>query len=90
MGRKRSQAVAQDSFNIFLVVMKYAYLLTFGGCLLLCARAVQGTGGAVVSAVSLSLIMNLFTETDERAKAMGVSGFVCAGAGPSAYCSAVC
>jgi MFS family permease len=31
----------------------------------------------VVSAVSLSLIMNLFTEPAERAKAMGVYGFVC-------------
>jgi hypothetical protein len=40
---------------------------------------VQGLGGAVVSAVSLSLIMNLFTEPAERAKAMGVYGFVCAG-----------
>ncbi|CAG4923559.1 MFS transporter [Paraburkholderia gardini] len=49
--------------------------------LLVCARAVQGLGGAVVSAVSLSLIMNLFTETGERAKAMGVYGFVCAGGG---------
>jgi MFS family permease len=45
------------------------------------ARAVQGLGGAVVSAISLSLIMNLFTEPAERAKAMGVYGFVCAGGG---------
>jgi EmrB/QacA subfamily drug resistance transporter len=102
-----------------LVWVVNAYMLTFGGCLLLggrlgdlyghrklflggitlftlaslacglansqilliCARAVQGLGGAVVSAVSLSLIMNLFTETGERAKAMGVYGFVCAGGG---------
>jgi EmrB/QacA subfamily drug resistance transporter len=49
--------------------------------MLVCARAVQGLGGAVVSAVSLSLIMNLFTEPDDRAKAMGVYGFVCAGGG---------
>jgi EmrB/QacA subfamily drug resistance transporter len=49
--------------------------------LLICARAVQGFGGAVVSAVSLSLIMNMFTAADERAKAMGVYGFVCAGGG---------
>ncbi|OUM03452.1 DHA2 family efflux MFS transporter permease subunit [Variovorax sp. JS1663] len=49
--------------------------------LLIAARAVQGLGGAVVSAVSLSLIMNLFTEPAERAKAMGVYGFVCAGGG---------
>src|SRR3989440_198561 len=45
------------------------------------ARAVQGLGGAVVSAVALSLIMNLFTEPAERAKAMGVIGFVAAGGG---------
>jgi EmrB/QacA subfamily drug resistance transporter len=96
-----------------------AYLLTFGGCLLLggrlgdlfghrrlflggivvftlasaacgfatsqfmliAARAAQGIGGAVVSAVSLSLMMNLFPEPDERAKAMGVFGFVASGGG---------
>ncbi len=45
------------------------------------ARAVQGLGGAVVSAVSLSLMMSLFTEPAERAKAMGVFGFVAAGGG---------
>ena len=49
--------------------------------MLIIARSVQGLGGAVVSAVSLSLIMNLFTEPGERAKAMGVYGFVCAGGG---------
>ncbi|MDW5442672.1 DHA2 family efflux MFS transporter permease subunit [Polaromonas sp. SM01] len=49
--------------------------------MLIVARAVQGLGGAVVSAISLSLIMNLFTEPAERAKAMGVYGFVCAGGG---------
>lgn len=48
---------------------------------LVVARAVQGVGGAVVSAVALSLIMNLFTEPGERARAMGVYGFVCAGGG---------
>jgi MFS family permease len=31
--------------------------------------------------VALSLIMNIFTEPGERAKAMGVYGFVCAGGG---------
>jgi MFS family permease len=49
--------------------------------MLIAARAVQGLGGAVVSAVALSLIMNLFTEPGDRAKAMGVYGFVCAGGG---------
>jgi EmrB/QacA subfamily drug resistance transporter len=45
------------------------------------ARAVQGIGGAVVSAVALSLTMTLFTEPAERAKAMGVFGFVASGGG---------
>lgn len=49
--------------------------------MLVAARAVQGLGGAVVSAVALSLIMNLFTQPGERARAMGVYGFVCAGGG---------
>ncbi len=45
------------------------------------ARAIQGIGGAIVAAVALSLIMTLFTEPGERAKAMGVIGFVAAGGG---------
>jgi len=49
--------------------------------ILIVARAVQGLGGAVVSAVALSLIMNIFHEPEDRAKAMGVYGFVCAGGG---------
>jgi EmrB/QacA subfamily drug resistance transporter len=49
--------------------------------LLIAARAVQGLGGAVVSAVALSLIMGLFTEVGDRAKAMGVFGFCMAGGG---------
>jgi len=48
---------------------------------LVTARAVQGLGGAIASAVSLSLMMTLFTEPRERAKAMGVFGFVAAGGG---------
>lgn len=49
--------------------------------LLVVARAAQGLGGAVVSAVALSLIMDLFTGPADRARAMGIYGFVCAGGG---------
>jgi EmrB/QacA subfamily drug resistance transporter len=49
--------------------------------MLIAARAVQGLGGAVVSAVALSLLMNLFPEEGDRVKAMGVFGFVSAGGG---------
>jgi EmrB/QacA subfamily drug resistance transporter len=45
------------------------------------ARAVQGFGGALVSAVALPLIVSLFVEATERAKAMGFFGFVAAGGG---------
>ncbi len=55
---------------------------------LVVARAVQGVGGAVVSAVALALIMRLFTEPGERAKAMGFFGFVMAAGGASACWSA--
>jgi EmrB/QacA subfamily drug resistance transporter len=49
--------------------------------MLIAARAVQGVGGAIVSAVALSLMMRLFTEPAERAKAMGIFGFVASGGG---------
>lgn len=55
--------------------------LATGQTMLIVARAGQGVAGAVVSAVALSLIMGLFTEPAERAKAMGVFGFVAAGGG---------
>jgi EmrB/QacA subfamily drug resistance transporter len=49
--------------------------------LLVLGRAVQGLGGAAVSAVALALIMGLFTDPAERAKAMGFFGFVMSGGG---------
>jgi len=66
--------------TLFTVASLACGLATTQG-FLVTARGVQGLGGAVVSAVSLSLIMNLFKEPAERAKAMGVYGFVCAGGG---------
>ena len=48
---------------------------------LVIARAVQGIGGAIVAAIALSLLMILFTEPAERAKAMGTIGFVLSGGG---------
>src|SRR5215213_8019857 len=49
--------------------------------LLVTMRAVQGLGGALVSAVAFSLVITLFTETAERAKVMGIFGFVLSGGG---------
>jgi EmrB/QacA subfamily drug resistance transporter len=48
---------------------------------LVAARAVQGIGGAIVSAVAFSLVITLFTEPADRAKAMGVFGFILSGGG---------
>ena len=48
---------------------------------LVTARGIQGFAGAIVSAVALSLIVTLFQAPDERARAMGIFGFVSAGGG---------
>jgi EmrB/QacA subfamily drug resistance transporter len=66
--------------SLFTVASLVCGLSTTQG-MLVAARAVQGLGGAVASAVSLSLMMTLFTEPADRAKAMGVFGFVAAGGG---------
>ncbi|MFZ5522802.1 MAG: MFS transporter [Pseudomonadota bacterium] len=76
-GHRRLFLLGLSLFTLASVTCGLAYTQT----LLVTARAVQGLGGAVVSAVALSLIMNLFTAPDEWAKAMGVYGFVCAGGG---------
>ena len=68
------------SISLFTIASLACGLSTSQG-LLIGARAVQGLGGAVVSAVGLSLTMTLFTEQSERAKVMGVFGFVAAGGG---------
>ena len=49
--------------------------------MLIAARAVQGIGGAIVQAVALSLILDLFHGTADRAKAMSVWGFVSSAGG---------
>src|SRR5438876_10946921 len=48
---------------------------------LIASRCVQGVGGAITSAVSFGLVMTLFVEPADRAKAMGVMGFVASGGG---------
>jgi len=58
-----------------------ACALSQSATMLIIARAVQGIGGAIASAVSLALIMSLFTEPHERARAMGYFGFIAAGGG---------
>src|SRR5256885_12327061 len=50
--------------------------LSFAQPMLIGARFVQGVGGAVSSAVILAMIVTLFPEPNERAKAFGVFSFV--------------
>jgi EmrB/QacA subfamily drug resistance transporter len=66
--------------TVFTLASLVCGLATSQGFLVV-ARSVQGVGGAVASAVSLSLMVNLFTDPGERAKAMGIFGFVAAGGG---------
>ena len=66
--------------SVFTLASLACGLATSQGFLVV-ARSVQGVGGAVASAVSLSLMVNLFTDPGERAKAMGIFGFVAAGGG---------
>jgi EmrB/QacA subfamily drug resistance transporter len=65
---------------LFTLASLWCGLSTSQG-MLIAARSVQGVGGAVVSAVSFGLLMTLFTEPHERARAMGVAGFVASGGG---------
>jgi len=48
---------------------------------LIVARAVQGLGAAIATAVSLALIMDLFPAGRDRIKAMGIFTFVASGGG---------
>src|SRR2546425_6691457 len=50
--------------------------LSFNQPMLITARFVQGIGGAGSSAVILAMIVTLFPEPDEQAKAFGVFSFV--------------
>src|SRR5258708_7327041 len=48
---------------------------------LVAARFVQGVGGAMTSAVILGMIVTMFPDPREQAKAIGVFGFVASGGG---------
>ena len=76
----RAPAAVPRGITLFTLA-SLACGLASSQAMLVGARAVQGIGGAVVSAVALSLIVTLFTEPAERAKAMGVFGFVASGGG---------
>lgn len=76
-GHRRLFAAAIGVFTL----ASLACGLAPGQGFLLAARAVQGLAGAIASAVALSLVVSLFPEPGERAKAMGVFGLIAAGGG---------
>src|SRR5260370_4497258 len=45
------------------------------------ARGIQGIGGSIVASVSLSIVLVLFPQPQERAKAMSIWGFAGSGGG---------
>ncbi|HMJ94439.1 MAG TPA: MFS transporter, partial [Thermoleophilaceae bacterium] len=49
--------------------------------MLIAARFIQGAGGAAASAVTLGMIVTMFPEPREQAKAIGVFGFVASAGG---------
>ena len=53
--------------------------LSFNQPMLIAARFVQGIGGAVSSAVILGMVVTLFPQPSERARAMGIFAFVASG-----------
>jgi EmrB/QacA subfamily drug resistance transporter len=76
-GQKRLFLIGIAGFTVASLACGLANSQEF----LVIARAVQGIGGAIVSAIALSLLMIIFTEPAERAKAMGTIGFVLSGGG---------
>ncbi len=71
-GRKRVYLVGLGIFVCASVLCG----LSFNQPMLIAARFIQGIGGAVSSAVILAMIVTLFPEPDEQAKAFGVFSFV--------------
>ena len=77
LGRKR---VFMVGLGIFTVASLLCGLSESQG-VLVAARFVQGVGGAMTSAVILGMIVTMFPEPREQAKAIGVYGFVASAGG---------
>lgn len=71
-------------FMAGLVLFTVASLLcglAFSQVLLVVARALQGIGGALMAPAALSIVITTFRDPKERARAMGIWGFVASGGG---------
>ena len=72
VGRKRVYLAGLVIFTAASVLCG----LSFAQPMLIAARFVQGIGGAISSAVILAMIVSLFPEPLERAKAFGIFSFI--------------
>jgi EmrB/QacA subfamily drug resistance transporter len=72
VGRKRMFISGLAAFTVASLICG----LSTGPGILIAARFAQGIGGAMVSAVSLGMIVALFPEPQDRARAIGAFSFV--------------
>ena len=72
IGRKRIFLAGLAAFTVASLLCG----LSAGPAMLIAARFAQGIGGAMVTAVSLGMIVILFPEPHEQAKAIGAFSFV--------------
>ena len=72
IGRKRTFVTGLAAFTVASLLCG----LSAGPAMLIAARFAQGIGGAMVTAVSLGMIVTLFPEPREQAKAIGAFSFV--------------
>jgi EmrB/QacA subfamily drug resistance transporter len=77
VGRKRIFLIGLSVFTVASAVCGLAE----SQAVLVVARFIQGAGGALTSSVILGMIVTMFREPRELAKAMGVFSFVASGGG---------
>ena len=76
-----------DHRKVFLLGIEVFGIASLGCALatsetyLIAARVMQGIGGAAVAAAAQSLILQIFVDNTERAKVVGILGFVSSGGG---------
>ncbi|HZG48020.1 MAG TPA: MFS transporter [Thermoleophilaceae bacterium] len=77
VGRKRIFMIGLAAFTVASLLCGLAQ----SQGLLIAARFAQGVGGAMTSAVILGMIVTMFPEPREQAKAIGIYGFVASAGG---------
>jgi EmrB/QacA subfamily drug resistance transporter len=77
LGRRRMFLIGLTSFTVASALCGIAS----SQAMLVAARFVQGGGGAITSAVILGMIVTMFPEPREQAKAIGVYAFVASAGG---------